>query len=255
MSRDNKLGHYLVAEILDTTIKLRRSMGKRYSLSIRWTAGHSGIEGNEQVDEEAKAAADGKTSDTAQLPNILRKPLKGSRSAERQQLNGRVKEEWVKSRRTSPRNNKMEHIDPSLPSHKFIEPISNPDIHRESTSKIFQLRTGHIPLNTYLHRFKIAESAQCPACGAPKETPQHFVLECPAYAQERRKMLKPKRGRSELKYAEIVGRKDEAVALAHYILDTRRFAQDTQKLFKKQAESARKQGRRSAENPPRIGRN
>ena len=92
-SKMDKPGHYLAAEILDTTIRLRRSMGKRYSLSIRWTAGHSGIEGNEQVDEEAKAAAEGKTSDAAQLPNILRKPLKGSRSAARQQLNGRVKEE------------------------------------------------------------------------------------------------------------------------------------------------------------------
>ena len=155
----------------------------------------------------------------------------------------------------SPRNDKMKHIDPSLPSRKFLELISNPDIHRESASKIFQLHTGHIPLNVYLHQFKITESAQCPACGAPKESPQHFVLECPAYAQERRKTLKPKRGRSELKYAEIVGRKDEAVALAHYILDTRRFAQDTQKIFEKQAEWARKQGRRSAENPPRIGKN
>ena len=81
------------------------------------------------------------------------------------------------------------------------------------------------------------------------------MIECPAYAQERRKTLKPKRGRSELKYAEIVGRKDEAVALAHYILDTRRFAQDTQKLLEKQAESAKKQGGRRDENPPRIGRN
>ena len=80
------------------------------------------------------------------------------------------------------------------------------------------------------------------------------MLECPAYAQERRKTLKPKRGRSELKYTEIVGRKDEAVTLAHYILDTKRFAQDTQKLLEKQAELARKQGRRSAENSPRIGR-
>ena len=106
--------------------------------------------------------------------------------------------------------------------------MSSTDIRREAASKIYQLRSGHIPLNAYLHRFKLAESAQCPACGAPRETPQHFVLECPAYEQERRKTLKPKRGRSELKFAEIIGRKNEAVGLAHYIMDTRRFDRETQ---------------------------
>ena len=253
-SKMDKSGHYLAAEILDTALKLQKSMGKKYSLSIRWTAGHSGIEGNEEVDEEAKAAAEGQTSDTAQLPKLLRKPLKVSRSAARQKLNEHIKEKWVKAWKKSPRYDKMKHIDSSLPSRKYIELTSNSEIHRESASKIFQLRTGHIPLNAYLHRFKIAESAQCPACGAPKETPQHFVLECPAYANERKRTLKPKNRRSEPKFAEIVGRKSDAVALAHYILDSKRFAQDTQKLIEKQAAEARDRGEKSAENPPRSGR-
>ena len=128
----------------------------------------------------------------------------------------------------SPRYDKIKHIDPSLPSHKFVELMSSNDIRREATSKIYQLRSGHIPLNAYLHRFKLVNSAQCPACGAQRETPQHFVLECPAYEHERNKTLKPKRGRSELKYADILGRKNEAIALAHYIMDTKRFNGDTQ---------------------------
>ena len=76
------------------------------------------------------------------------------------------------------------------------------------------------------------DSAQCPACGAQRETPQHFVMECPAYAHERKKTLKPKRGRSELKYAEILGRKSEAVALEHYILDSRGFTREAQEFHK-----------------------
>ena len=197
---------------------------------------------------------EGHTSNAAQLPKLLRKRLKVSRSAARQKLNERIKEQWAKTWKKSPRYDKMKHIDSSLPSRKYIELTSNPEIHRESASKIFQLRTGHIPLNAYLHRFKISEGAQCPACGAPKETPQHFVLECPAYANERKRTLKPKKGRSELKFAEIVGRKSDAVALAHFILDSKRFAQDTQKLIEKQAAEARSQGERRAENPPRSGR-
>ena len=128
----------------------------------------------------------------------------------------------------SPRYDKLKHIDPSLPSHKFVELISGKDIHREAASKIYQLRSGHIPLNAYLHRFKLVDGPQCPACGAPRETPQHYILECPAYDHERRRILKLKRGRPELKYAEIMGRRNGAKVLAHYIMDTRRFDKEVQ---------------------------
>ena len=227
-SKLDKPGHYLAAEILNAAAKLKRTMGSRYSLSLRWTAGHIGIPGNEDVDEEAKAAAEGLSTEDDKLPKTLRKPLKISRSAARQQLNGSVKMRWENEWKMSPRYTRLKHIDSSLPSHKFVELMSSKDIRREAASKTYQLRSGHIPLNAYLHRFKLVESAQCPACGAPRETPQHFVLECPAYEHERRKTLKPKRGRSELKYAEILGRKNEAVALAHFIMDTRRFDRETQ---------------------------
>ena len=39
-SKLDKPGHYLAAEVLDAVAKLRRTMGKKFSLTIRWTAGH-----------------------------------------------------------------------------------------------------------------------------------------------------------------------------------------------------------------------
>jgi hypothetical protein len=51
---------------------------------------------------------------------------------------------------------------------------------RPQCSVLTQLRTGHIGLNAYLHRFKLAPSPLCPHCGVPESVP-HFLLICPAY--------------------------------------------------------------------------
>ena len=55
-------------------LKKKRQRSKA-TLTIRWTAGHEGLEGNELADEEAKEAAKGHTSETKLLPSYLRKPL------------------------------------------------------------------------------------------------------------------------------------------------------------------------------------
>jgi hypothetical protein len=153
--------------------------------------------------------------------------MKISKSAARQKQQDNIKAQWINKWKMSPQYDKLKHIDPSLPSRKFVKLISNKKIHRAAVSKIFQLRSGHIPLNTYLHRFKIKGSMQCLACRAPRGTTQHFIMECPAYAHERWK-LKLKKGRSELKYAEVVGKQEGVIMLAHYITDTRRFTQEVQ---------------------------
>lgn len=66
---------------------------------------------------------------------------------------------------------------------------------------------------------------QRPACGASKETPQHFLLECPAYTYNRCK-LGPKKGEIERKFAEMVSSEKKIVMLAHYLQATGRFTKD-----------------------------
>ena len=187
-SKFNKPGHYLAVEAHQTAAKLHKTKGKRYLLSIRWMVGHTGIPGNEEADVEAKKAAEGATSNLDQLPKILKKPLKRSKSAALQEEGTVRKERWRQDWIELPRYAKFKHIDLSLPSHRFLKLTSNPKISRADASKIFQLRSGHVPLNAYLHWFKRKESMQCPACGTQKETLQHFLLECPAYVHERRKL-------------------------------------------------------------------
>jgi len=71
-----KPGHHLARETLwlANQIQKRRQKGN-YKLIMHWTAGHEGIVGNEQVDHEAKRAAEGLTSEKRTLPTYLRKSL------------------------------------------------------------------------------------------------------------------------------------------------------------------------------------
>ena len=200
--------------------------------AARWTAGHTGIPGNKEADEEAKKAAKGTTSDASQLPKLLRKPLKRSKTAAIQEESTARKIRWRHDWIALPQYTKFHKLDPSIPSRCFIKLISNPKLSRADTSKVFQLRAGHIPLNAYLFQFKRKESVQCPACGASKETPQHFLLECPVYARERRK-LGPKKGELEIKHADILSNKGKMVALALYLKATGRFLEDKRELENK----------------------
>ena len=98
-SKLDKPGHYLAAQVLEAAAKLRKEMGKKFSLSFRWTMGHIGITGNKEVDEEAKAVVDGQMSEKTRLPKMLRKSLKASCAVARQQLHRSVKARWERNGR------------------------------------------------------------------------------------------------------------------------------------------------------------
>ena len=48
-----------------------------------------------------------------------------------------------------------------------------------------RLRMQNSDLNDYLVKRHISEYPQC-ACGAPKEDPEHYLLFCPKYSEERK---------------------------------------------------------------------
>jgi ribonuclease HI len=93
-SNFSKPSQYLAAEALRATAHLRKTKGKKYSLTLRWTVGHTGIPGNEEADVEARKVAEGATSDAANLPKTLRKRLKHSKSASTQAENTARKARW-----------------------------------------------------------------------------------------------------------------------------------------------------------------
>ena len=231
-------GQYISDEILETAASIKKQRNSdSYSLKFRWTAGHVGIKGNEEVDGEAKKVAEGLSSDKKDLPPLLRKPLKHNKVALRQHRRDILKARWKKEWETSTRANKFKALDLIAPSDKFLKLISDDNLSRNDASRIFQLRTGHVPLNAYLERFKRVDGASCPACGHPKEDAQHYLFDCPAYGHERWALLQQCKTR-EPKMKDILNSAEMAVPLANFIQATGRFDQ---------GETQRQQG----ENRPR----
>lgn len=202
----------------------KRSRGRNHALTLRWTAGHAGIPGNELADKEAKKAASGLTSDKKLLPPYLRRVLLTNPSAVIQHKNSETKKKWLKKWKNSKRGRKLANLGYSTPSINLTRIISGTNISRRSASLVTQLLLNHVPLNSYLHKFKTIDSARCPACGAVPETVRHFLLECPIYAHERWILEKGlRKGNKALMMRNLLGDAESIGLLINYINATHRF--------------------------------
>ncbi len=88
-------GHHLAHEALQIAERLKKKRQRsKTTLTICWTAGHEGLEGNEMADKEAKEAVKGHTLETKLLPSYLRKPLLINPSAIKAAHTTMLKKEW-----------------------------------------------------------------------------------------------------------------------------------------------------------------
>ena len=221
----NNPAHNAAREILRLSNMMQKNIrGKKFTLTLRWTAGHVGIPGNELADKEAKRAAGGLSSDKSILPSFLKHTLTVNPSAVQRQHNTRLKSRWNTEWKNSKRGQSTARNDNKSPSVHFLRSISNANISRRSASLITQLYIGHVPLNEYLNRFKKVDSSRCPACGARSETVQHFLLECPGYAHERWMLKKRFSGRKKaLTLENLLGDAEAILPLTNYISASHRF--------------------------------
>ena len=218
-------GHHLAREALKNAFQLQKRKKKtKYRLTLRWTAGHAGVEGNEKADIEAKKAAGGTTSPAKQLPSYLRKPLPTNPSAVTRKHNDELKKKWKEEWRSSNRGSQLLRTDSTTPSDKFLKAISNEKLKRATASIIAQLRMQHIPLNGYLYRFKRVDKPNCPACRENVENIAHFLLNCPKYGHERWALAQQVRKKRKFMTVEsLLGEPDLIIPLANYICGTGRF--------------------------------
>jgi len=201
----------------------------RAKLELRWISGHSKVRGNERADKLAKEVAAGKASRGVDLPPILRNTLPTSISSKNREHMEQLKRRWVTMWQDSPRKPKMERIDDSFPFNGYRK--RQHKLSRAHASILMQVRSGHLPLNTYLYRVKKSELNQCEACKinpedeSPPETIKHFLYDCEAYTPQRSTLIRAI-GATNLPLKEIMSETKYMKELARYIVKTGRFQRD-----------------------------
>ena len=121
------------------------------------------------------------------LPAPLRKTLPWSKSAVRQEYHRKIKKAAMKFWSHSPRFDWMALIDPDFSHNKFAKLTRS--ISHNQASILFQLQSGHVPLNSYLHRINKADSPICQGCQLYKELVFHYIMRCETYTVARQAMF------------------------------------------------------------------
>jgi ribonuclease HI len=217
-------GQKIALCLLETARNIQKKREKSaYSLMVRWTAGHSGIPGNEKADKEAKTAAEGLTTNKKHLPPLLRRKLTVNPTALKRKYNKSLKVKWKEKWRNTPHGVKLAKLDDTTPSATFLDLISGVKLTRKASSILTQLCIGHIPLNGYLFKVKRVDSPRCPACGAAVETVHHFLFTCRSYAYMRWPLEQKCKG--ELTLKKVLSDRKLTTLLIGYINATERFNQ------------------------------
>jgi hypothetical protein len=161
-------------------------------LTIRWISSHSKVKGNEEADRLAKDAANGRSSTRNDLPHILHNRLPSSASATKQSFNAKLKEDWAAIWNASPRRPRVAQFGEAFPFTALFKRFNM--LTRKQSSTILQIRSGHFPLNKYLHKIKKKDSDRCQACDvdeeglSPPESINHFIFDCQAHTEARNEL-------------------------------------------------------------------
>ena len=142
---------------------------------LHWVRSHTGIRGNELADLAANQARYNDRTALQQLsPQDARRQIKAS-------LLAYWEDYWLV---TSAMTSKGQFLI-SIRSHISGESPPILTHSRREEIVLYRMRMGHVGVMSYLHRFQMEESPQCPhsSCSVP-ETVEHLLLDCPAHEEQ-----------------------------------------------------------------------
>lgn len=150
-----------------TCLRIRRNFAKllhRYPNSkaaIIWCPSKSAIEGMTRADAAAKAATD--------LPQLIDQPPNPPAILKR------IKEQLAAAARSPPSSSELTRLLGKFNPQETLKALCK--LPRSDATFVAQIRLGHCPLNSYLHRFRAVDSPKCDLCDQVEDV-DHFLLQC-----------------------------------------------------------------------------
>ena len=173
---NNRSGQQYVLNIIRHLNTLREAGSQVW---IQWVPGHEGIEGNELVDELARAATHPSTPRPPDLVQLRTSVKRGIRA--------QLKELWADVWKTSKVGRKLFDL-VETPHPNTLNLYRNTP--RAFSTTIIRARTQAIGLKGYLGAIRCAPTRECD-CGMGIETVKHLVLSCTRQQELRRTIWGP----------------------------------------------------------------
>ena len=151
-------------------------LGEHNRITVAWTPGHTGVQGNEEADRLAKL---GSKLDIQGPEPILPVPYASCIQEIRNWTLKRWKTSWTNRGDCRRTKEVVSWVTPSL----TVKLLS---LSRSQLHLIMQMLTGHCNLQKHKKTTGRAADSCCPKCGKEDETPDHHIGQCVSYQNIRK---------------------------------------------------------------------
>ena len=144
-------------------------------VTLQWIPGHEDVSGNERADRLAKEGSKKEQYEKQCSYQTVKKMIKNN-----------SKKAWMNRWEKGNTGRTM--------FSNMAKPMPKDSINllpRQDQSLIFQLRTGHAPLNLHLNRINPQHLPLCRNCDNPYESTAHVLFDCQATESLRKELLPP----------------------------------------------------------------
>lgn len=178
-------GQYITHRVIAEMEQARR---QGIAVTLQWIPSHTGIRGNEEVDELAKQA--GGWCKGLNEVHEFRRARKYQSYSLRSAIKRAMRVDTTKEWETRWENGKhgREYYPLAMKPHRR-HLASHGQRRKALSAVVVQMKTGKIGLNSYLHGIRPLDTPtdRCRGCAEQRETLHHVLLDCPSYRESRQK--------------------------------------------------------------------